>query len=84
MEKSSWVASGPHSGFAFALRTEKEGVGGILCTHSSVFYIWFFCFVLSKVAKLPQVVQQQTPVASIQQVGSADTQPPGSPTRTFQ
>lgn len=29
---------------------------------------------LSKVAKLPQVVQQQTPVASIQQVASASQQ----------
>lgn len=39
-----------------------------------IYFESYACLVLSKVAKLPQVVQQQTPVASIQQVASASQQ----------
>lgn len=52
--------------------TMIEGKGGSVraCVLNSV----LASSVLSKVAKLPQVVQQQAPVASIQQVASASQQ----------
>lgn len=45
MENSSWVASGPHSVFAFALRTEKEREGGKSCVHILLYFTFGF-FVL--------------------------------------